>query len=335
MTWRVISILAVVWCASTAQAALVPNDPDFPVAWHATKIGLPAAWDLSTGNASTIVAVLDTGVIANQPDFAGRVLPPLSTTGTPPMDGTANHHGTWVTSTLAAQIDNGLGSVGVGNFTILPITVTNELGHNSSDWIADGIRLAADSGARVINVSIGTLSYGRLDAAAEYARSKGALTFVAAGNSNARETRSDYDNLIFVSGTNRDDARWVTAGGGTGSTWGPFVDLSAPAVDIRVAAPSLPEGYGWISGTSFASPLAAGAAALAFSINPDLTPDQVEALLYETAVDLGAPGWDEVFGHGRLDVSALAAAASVPEPGFAFTVILATPLLLRRRSPRR
>src|SRR5688500_299532 len=314
MTWRVVSILAVACCASTAQAALIPNDPDFPVAWHATKIGLPAAWDFSTGNAATIVAVLDTGVIATTPDFAGRVLPPLSTTGTPPMDGVANHHGTWVTSTLAAQINNGLGSVGVGNFSVLPITVTDELGHNSSDWIASGIRLAADSGARVINVSIGTLSYGRLDAAAEYARSKGALTFVAAGNSNAREARTDYDNLIFVSGTNRDDGRWVTAGGGTGSTWGPFVDLSAPAQDIRVAAPSLTDGYGWISGTSFASPLAAGAAALAFSINPNLTADQVEQLLYSTAVDLGAPGWDEIYGHGRIDVGALAAAASVPEP---------------------
>jgi subtilisin family serine protease len=314
----------------------VANDPDFPVAWHAHKIGLPDAWDVSTGSASTVVAVLDTGVIASQPDFAGRVLPALSATGSLPMDGNANHHGTYVAGTLAMQIDNGVGSVGVGNFSILPITVTDELGHNSSDWIADGIRLAADRGARVINVSLGTLSYGRLDSAAAYARSKGALTFVAAGNADARNPMSAYDNLIFVSGTDRNDDRW-TDNAGTGSSWGPYVDLSAPAHDIRVIAPSLEQGYGWISGTSFASPLAAGAAALAFSINPNLTPEDVQAMLYATAVDLGEASWDEVYGHGRLDVAALslAAAATVPEPGaFTLTVCAATTLLLRRRRQR-
>jgi subtilisin family serine protease len=315
--------------ASSARAALIPNDPDFPIAWHAQTIGLPAAWAVSTGSASTIVAILDTGVIASQPDFGGRVLPALSTTGSPPMDGTANHHGTYVAGTVAMQINNGIGSVGVGNFSILPITVTNELGHNSSEWIADGIRLAADNGARVINVSLSTLSYGKLDAAAAYARSKGALTFVAAGNGNTHNTMSGHDNLIFVSGTDREDQRW-SEGGATGSNWGPYVDLSAPADDIRVIAPSLAQGYGWISGTSFAAPLAAGAAALAFSIDPSLTPDQVEQLLYATAVDLGDAGWDEIFGYGRIDVAALTA-AMVPEPTAAMLLVAFLPMLLRRR----
>jgi thermitase len=326
-------IVAIALAASAARAAVTPNDPDFPVAWHAHTIGLPAAWEVSTGSPSTLVAVLDTGVIANQPDFGGRVLPALSTTGSSPSDGTTNHHGTYVASTLAMGIDNGLGSVGVGNFSILPITVTDLLGHNSSDWIADGIRLAADRGARVINVSLSTLSYGRLDNAAAYARSKGALTFVAAGNSNVRNAMSGFDSLIFVSGTDRDDARW-TEGGGVGSSWGPYVDLSAPAHDIRVIAPSLEQGYGWISGTSFAAPLAAGAAALAFSINPDLTPAEVQTMLYGTAVDLGDAGWDEMYGHGRLDVAgvARAAAATVPEPGATMlTSTLAAAALLRRR----
>lgn len=335
MRFRLAVILVALSCATPSRAAVVPNDPDFPVAWHAHKIGLPDAWDVSTGSASTIVAILDTGVIANQPDFGGRVLPPLSTTGSPAMDGTVNHHGTYVAGTAAMQINNGVGSVGVGNFSILPITVTDEMGFNSSDWIADGIRLAADRGARVINVSLSTLSYGRLDNAAAYARSKGALTFVAAGNSNVRSAMSGHDNLIFVSGTDRNDGRW-TEGGGVGSSWGPYVDLSAPAHDIRVIAPSLEQGYGWISGTSFASPLAAGAAALAFSINPELTPAEVQAMLYDTAVDLGDPGWDEIYGHGRIHVAAVAhaAAVTVPEPGATIltSTLVAAALLRRRRA---
>jgi subtilisin family serine protease len=146
---------------------------------------------------------------------------------------------------------------------------------------------------------------------------------------------SGLENLIFVSGTNRLDGRW-TNGTGIGSSWGPYVDLSAPAEDIRVIAPSLEQGYGWISGTSFASPLAAGAAALAFSINPELTPAEVEAMLYGTAVDLGDAGWDEVYGHGRIDVGALAsaAAATVPEP-LSTIAFLLVPTLLRHGSTRR
>ena len=331
MRWTVLPGFLLASYACPAHAALIPDDPGFPLSWHATKIGLPDAWQYSTGNASTIVAVLDTGVIANQPDFAGRVLPPLSATGGLPMDGTINNHGTWVASALGMEINNGIGGVGVGNFSILPVTVTNEYGYNSPDWIAAGIRLAADSGARVINISLSSLSYAKLDAAAAYARSKGALTFIAAGNDNVRLPMDGYDHLIFVSGTRPDDQRWND--GTYGSNWGPFVDLSAPADDIRVIAPTLPVGYGygWISGTSFATPLAAGAAALAFSMNPDLTPEEVEYLLYETAVDLGAPGWDEIYGHGRLDVGALAAAVANPEPGAAFTFLLAAAVLGQRR----
>ena len=96
------------------------------------------------------------------------------------------------------------------------------------------------------------------------------------------------------------------------------MDLAAPAWHVLVADPTITSGYGQGDGTSFAAPLAAGAAALAWSINPLLTPDEVYAILKETAVDLGTPGWDEVFGWGRIDIGAVAERASqmagVPEP---------------------
>ena len=117
--------------------------------------------------------------------------------------------------------------------------------------------------------------------------------------------------MIFVSGTDENDQRW------TGSSFGNFVDLSAPASNILLADPTTIHGYGLNSGTSFAAPLAAGAAALAWSIDPNLTPDQVEQMLYSTAKDLGDPGRDQIYGWGRLDIGAVAEAAylaSVPEP---------------------
>jgi len=339
------AILAMMCLLAAAPAAaadpFVPNDPFYTShQWYGDVLGLPEAWSYSRGSADVVIAVLDTGVMTDVPDLAGRLLAPLSSTGDPPMDGTANHHGTWVASSVGMGVDNGIGGAGVGNVSILPITVTNELGGNASYDLAQGIRMAADAGARVINVSLSTLTYGQVNDAAEYARSKGALTFMAAGNSNAYNPLTDYEYLVFVSGTDRDDARWD--GGTVGSSWGPYIDLAAPAVDILVADPhnaNLPSGYGTHYGTSYAAPLAGGAAALAWSICPDLTPDEVLGLLTSTAVDLGDPGWDEVFGSGRIDIGAVAAGAYALTPEPATLALLAAGLgvlaVRRRRRSRR
>jgi thermitase len=331
--------------AAACWADTFPNDPYYVAGnqWYGSLLGLPAAWKISQGSPSVTVAILDTGVMANTPDLLtadppGRLLSPRSTTGAAPLDGTTNHHGTWVASVAAMGINNGIGGAGVGNFTILPITVTNEAGNNAAQWVADGIRLAADQGARVINVSHQTMNYGPWDQAAAYARSKGALTFVAAGNSNRRNSMTGYDNLVFVSGTNAGDQRW--SDGVEGSTWGPFVDIVAPADAIVVADPTFASGYGLGNGTSFAAPLAAGAAALLWSIDASFTPDEVLNILYTTADDLGTQGWDEIYGRGRLNVGAAAERAYelslAPEPGTLLLVAagLAAPLArrLRRRT---
>jgi subtilisin family serine protease len=273
------------------------------------------------------VAVLDTGVISYTPDLSGRILPALSAvpdqqpfsdawlTNTS-LNGGLNCHGTWVASAAAMGINNKMGGAGVGNFSILPIRIADNYLYSDDNWIASGIRMAADNGAKVINISYAAYNYSILDAAAAYARSKGALTFVAAGNTNGYRNIASYANLIFVSGTDENDQRW-NEGNGIGSSYGNFVDISAPASNILLADPTTIHGYGLNSGTSFAAPLAAGAAALAWSIDPNLTPDDVEHILESTATDLGTPGWDQIYGWGRLNVGAVAEAAyleSVPEP---------------------
>jgi len=326
--------------AQVCQADPFPDDPCYAAyQWYGPKLGLPAAWGISQGSPSVIAAILDTGVMANTPDLAGRLLAPLSTTGAAPLDGATDHHGTWVAGVAAMGVNNGITGAGVGNFTILPITVTNADGGNQSNWIADGIRLAADQGARVINVSHQTLNYPSLDAAAAYARTKGALTFVAGGNANQRLPMKAYDNLVFVAGTNAEDQRWSDPVTKKGSTWGPFIDLSAPADDILVADPTFSSGYGLGDGTSFAAPLAAGAAALVWSIAPSLTPDEVQNILYTTADDLGDPGWDEVYGWGRLNIGTAAERAYemsvAPEPGTLLLVAAGLAASLARRQRRR
>jgi thermitase len=310
-------LLAALTATGTAQAApLTPSDPLYGTyQWYGAVMGMPAAWGVSTGSSSVKIAIVDSGVVADMPDLVGRVLPAQAPTGVPILDGYDFTHGTRVASVAAMGVNNGIGGAGVGNFSILPITATDYLGHNASADVANAIRLAADSGARVINVSMSTLTYGSLDAAAAYARSKGALTFVAAGNDKSVVDYSAYTNLIFVSGTDATDQLWSSSAT-VGSSHGLSISLAAPASNIVVADPNSTTGYYLSSGTSYSAAFASGAAALAWSINPNLTPDQVQSLLYGTAVDLGTPGWDPDFGYGRLNMAGVAqgAEAMLPEP---------------------
>lgn len=322
--WRLV-LFAVTINLTTLGAlatALTPNDPYYAkYDWYAPRLGLPDAWGISQGSSSVVVAILDTGVISSTPDLAGRLLPAVTVTDFIPtdsvlMDSSDMRHGTWVASVAAMGVNNGMGGAGVGNFGILPVTVTDGWGYSTSESIAAGVRRAADLGAKAINISERTLNYSLVDAAAAYARTKGALVFMSAGNSDVRSAIADCPNLVFVSGTDSNDARWSN-GGGAGSNWGPYITLAAPAKSILVADPSFVSGYGIGDGTSFSSPMAAGAAAMAWSINPNLTADEVLAMLKSTADDLGTPGYDETYGYGRINIGALAQAAyetTVPEP---------------------
>jgi subtilisin family serine protease len=333
-------VVAAISCvhAATTQAAFAPNDPLYndsrQLQPYLGTIGMPDAWMTSLGSTNVTVAVLDTGVITTTPDLAGRILPALSTARVvgmllPPftdqqmLDNVAYRHGTWVSSSFTMGVNNQVGGAGVGNFSILPIRIVGNSGFTNTVSASDGIRLAADQGARVISISYGLEDYGEADLAAAYARSKGALVFMGGGNSNMlAPSILDSPNIIFVGGTNQSDERWV-GDNNQGSTWGNHIDIAAPADNLLIADPTLPTGYGLIDGTSFSTPLVAGAAALAWSINPNLTASQVESMLFTTAIDVGPVGDDIFFGAGRLNVAGVAnaALASVPEPATAVLVV--------------
>lgn len=284
--------------------AMIPNDYYYSRQWWHTKINSPGAWDITTGNSSVIVAVCDTGVQADHPDLAANMmLPGLNT-----VDNTTNTspilaHGTSVAGCVAAIGNNGMGVAGLGwRVKILPVRVSNAAnGDAYGSDITEGITWAADQGAKVVNVSYSNMSSPATDAAAQYLRSKGGLLVVAAANDGLLQNYVDYASFISVGATDSSDNRtsW--------SNYGTFIDVVAPGDSIITLWTG--SSYGDCYGTSFSSPIVAGLAALIYSVNPSFTPAQVENFIFGSCADLGAPGDDDVYGHGRIDAAAAVTAA--------------------------
>lgn len=289
-----------------AQALVVPNDPYYAGSeWHLPKISAPSAWDFSTGASSVVLAVVDTGVQSSHPDLAGRVLAGYDFANNDSDPSDDNGHGTSVAGTAAAAGNDGIGVAGVAwKVSILPVKVLDAAGSGYYSSIANGITYAADRGARVINLSLGgTASSTTLQSAVNYALGKGCVIVAAAGNNGNSTTvyPAAYANVIAVSALNNADAltSW--------SSYGSFVDLCAPGENITTTAPG--SGYSTVSGTSFSSPIVAGVAALALSVNPALTNTKVGSLLTSNADDLGVLGYDIYFGAGRVNAARVLAAA--------------------------
>lgn len=285
--------------------AMAVNDPYIGSAWHIGKIGAPAAWDSTQGSGVTI-AILDTGVNVAHPDLKERIVPGYNVydknTDTSDLCG----HGTAVAGTAAASTNNAMGVAGVaGAAKIMPIRIVykDSTGcHAYFSSIASGITYAADHGARIANVSFtGIAGSSSVKSAARYMKSKGGLVFISAGNANRDENVTPDTAFIVVSSTDSYDRK------SSFSSWGSFVSLSAPGSGIWTTNSSL--GYSSWNGTSFSSPVSAGVAGLLMAARPDMSAEQIEALLFSTAVDLGTAGRDSVFGYGRVNAAAAVNAA--------------------------
>lgn len=286
------------------ELVLTPNDPKLGDQWGVIKMKLFEAWDVTTGDVSVIVAVIDTGRDPNHPDLVGRFLPGYDYYGNDPDPTDVGGHGTMVSGVIGATGNNATGVAGTNwRCKILPYrTGDNYL----AGWaIVQSIRAAADAGARVINMSFGSNAGWQAEYdALKYAYNKGVVLVAAAGNSGASTPHypAAYPEVIGVVATNSSDQKAVF------STYGDWVDVSAPGQDILTTV--VGGGYRFVNGTSFASPYTAGVASLMLSVNPQMTNDQVRQILRQTAVDLGAPGFDATFGYGRIDAKAAVTAAS-------------------------
>jgi thermitase len=158
------------------MATVTPNDPSYAGQWGIAKTRVNTAWGSTAGSSTVTVAVLDTGVAA-LPDLAGRLLPGKDFVNNDNAADDDNGHGTMTAGVIAAGGDNGVGIAGIcWACRILPVKVLNSAGSGTYSNIAAGIRYAADSGADIINMSLGGSADGQvLRDAVAYAVGKGAL----------------------------------------------------------------------------------------------------------------------------------------------------------------
>ena len=267
-----------------------PNDYWWPNEWSQVKVNAPKAWDLTRGSSSVVIAVLDTGVDATQPDLQGALV-----SGWNPIAGTADTadtdgHGTDVAGIAGARSNNAIGVTSYcWSCSVMPVKV---LGAGSSlASVVYGITWATDHGARVINMSWGYqgTDYSSLRSAIQYAHSHGAVLVAAAGNygTSTPVYPAAYPEVLGVAGTDSLDNLY------SWSDYGSWVKLAAPGCDY---ATGLGSWYGQVCGTSAAAPALAGVAALLASYAPLASNTQIEQALESSAVPIGSS-----VAYGRVD----------------------------------
>lgn len=210
---------------------------------------------------------------------------------------TSAMHGTLVSGIIAATRNNGIGVNGVANnVRVMALRAVPEGDEHDKD-VANAIRYAVDNGARVVNMSFGkSFSPDKkwVDEAARYAESKGVLLVQAAGNDSKNVDQiTVYPNPYPVDSSEQNFTNWITVGASgpvkseivaSFSNYGKtHVDVFAPGVDIYSTMPG-GNVYAAESGTSFASPVVAGLAALIMSYFPELSPQQVKYVIEKSVV---------------------------------------------------
>jgi subtilisin family serine protease len=269
------------------------------------RIGIPAAHASATGQ-GVVIAVLDTGIDATHPAFAGAIilagrdfvdddLDPSDARAGLDSDGDgiadeAAGHGTHVAGLVHAVAPNA---------SILPVRVLDSEGRGTSMNVARAIRWAADNGADVINLSLGM--YADADVikrAIQDVHDVDVLVINAAGNLGRYDEQhfpSRMSRVVSVAGSDADDGRAEF------SNWGSSISLTAPGVGILSAG--LDHSWAVWSGTSMSAPLVTGAAALYLELQPAAAPGEVEDAIEQACAPLNIIGkpWQDKMGAGRLD----------------------------------
>lgn len=301
-----------------------PNDPSFGSQWGMTKIEGPAAWDISHGAASVIIAVVDTGVDLDHPDLANKLW--VNSDEIPGNGFDDDHngyiddvngydfynfdafpdddhsHGSHVAGIAAASTNNGTGVAGVSwGARIMPLKVLSAGGSGTTADVAEAIYYAVDNGAKVINLSLGAAGtswpcyWPDVENAFQYADSHGVLLVVASGNDGKYGVScpAAYDQAMAVGSTTSSDTLSYF------SNYGPRLEVVAPGSGIYSTWSN--GSYGTKSGTSMATPHVAGLSALVWGMDPGMTANQVRELIKSSADDLGSAGVDDYFGYGRIN----------------------------------
>ncbi len=288
------------------RAAGLPNDPLFlGYQWDKWVMYADQAWDITTGQATVKVAIVDNGSdyqhVDLQPNFrAGQY-------GRDFIDGDddprpvntsqpASFHGTHVAGIVGAAINNNTGIAGWAQCQLVAVRVLNDSGSGLTSDLASGIRWAADNGCRIINMSL-TAASAPTDVveACQYAASRGCLLVAASGNDGAANIGypAGLATVIAVGAIDQNSGR------ASYSNYGPGQELVACGTYIHSTVPG--NLYMELSGTSMATPQVSGIAALMMSVDQNLSAGRVRALLAAAAIDMGTEGRDQFYGYGLVN----------------------------------
>jgi thermitase len=305
-----------------------PNDPYFGQQYGLTRVQAHLAWDIWRPRRTVYIAVIDTGIDSNHPDLTNKMRRHANGAvyGYNTLNNTTNAlddhgHGTLVAGIAAAEINNGVGIAGVAAWNpnvanshtyvqLMPVKVIDSSGSGTFDSLARGITWAADNGAQILSMSLGTTTDAQqVRDAVNYAWNRGCLIVAGAGNDGASHAvyPAYYTNCIAVAATDSNDRL------ADFSQWGSWVDIAAPGVNILSTYPN--NQYRARNGTSLACPHVSGAAAMLWSHEPFLTNVQLRIAL-ETNVDPYLPysGRTIAPNAGRVNVyRALQAVDDLPE----------------------
>lgn len=301
----------------TINPQLVPTDPGFSQSWGLRNSGqsgglagfdmaAASAWDITTGSSSVLVVVLDEGIQQNHPDLnqvPGRDFTGANIAGGGPASA-LDTHGTMVAGCIAGKWGNGLGSVGVApNVRVASAKIAYSYYYGSeirwatqTDWFVAAIYWARTIGARVTNHSYGGGAVSsQMDAAFNTTRAAGIVHIAATGNDyyGAISYPASSAYVMGIGAANRSGSK------SDFSNYGSGIDFLAPGESIYTT--TVNSSYGTVNGTSFASPYAAGVAALVISRNPSWTAAQVEQQLKNSCTDMGAAGYDTTNGYGLIN----------------------------------
>lgn len=278
-----------------------------PAQYALAQLRLPQAHTLAHGMNVT-VAVIDSGIDATHPELANTIADAFDALGS--KEG-PHVHGTGIAGAIAAHAKL-MGSAPEVRILAIRAFGAAAVGAESTSWvILKSLDYAALHGAQIVNMSFAGPKDPLIERGVAATAARGIVLVAAAGNAGAKSPPlypAANPNVIAVSGTDAKEKLF------TASNRGNHIAIAAPGADIFLPAPD--GKYQMTSGTSFSAAYVSGIAALMLERNPALKPNEVRAILTNTARDLGAPGRDDLFGAGEADayaaVTAATGAPSVP-----------------------
>lgn len=309
---------------TTGYSNLVSSDPNFGDSWGLNNTGqsgglvgfdmeAPAAWDVTIGSALVIVLILDGGVQQDHPDInqvSGKDF--TSDAASNPNGGPFgqyDNHGTWVAGCVSARINNGLGTAGIAPGVMVAAArchnraTANGTFSVQSSWVVNALNWGQSIGARVSNNSNGyDFTSSAIESAYANTRSNGMVHFAASGNDSDGSIAypSSIPDVNAVGAATRYGVRAYF------SNYGAGLKFMAPGMEIfttdRTGSFGGSSGdYITVDGTSFASPYAAGVAALVISQDPGVTASDVESRMQNGCTDMASAGYDQGTGYGLID----------------------------------